>query len=69
MPASKIAIDDLGLVVSSDKPNLHELALETARDKGAVSPVWGHNSSGEPTIVDIDSGDCYLVQIVIRKLR
>lgn len=50
-------------------PNLWNLALDKARESGAETPVVGHSSSGEPVIVDTESGDCYAVEIKVRKIK
>jgi hypothetical protein len=48
---------------------LHELAFNAARAKGLIYPVWAHNSSGEPTIVDSDSGKVYRIEIKVKQIR
>ena len=48
--------------------NLWQIALDLAREKGAVYPQIGECSSGEPVIVNTDNGDCYYVEIKVRKI-
>ena len=49
--------------------HLRDLAFDAVREAGAVYPAVAHNSSGDPTIVDTDNGDCYVVEVKIRKIE
>jgi len=47
---------------------LDEQVFIAASAKGLTDPVWADNSSGEPTIVDLDTGKCYVVETRLREV-
>jgi hypothetical protein len=51
------------------RKSLWGLALDAASAKGATQPTKADNSSGEPTIVDLDTGKVYIVEVKVRLMR
>lgn len=54
--------------VASDLKVLAIRALDAARAKGAMDPVWADCSNGEPRIIDRNTGASYRVEVKIRRV-